>query len=162
MQIDNQRNTYRIWLSRLVLTIVFTMAILVILLLPWFDNPESLVSKYHLIILLALIYMVINLYNYLMRPYFVSYSDEGEMIIVRYYPLSLFTSRKHSIEIPKQQLIGYELQPFLFGTQHRLVLIQHFRNKTAKYPAISLSALDKDERERMLHSLDRYSRTRTQ
>lgn len=158
MQIDNQRNTYRIWLSRLVLTIVFTLAILVILFLPWFDLPESPVNKYHLIILLAVIYIVINLYNYLRRPYFVSYSDQGEMIIVRYYPLSLFTSRKHSIEIPKQQLIGYELRPFLFGTQQRLVLIQHFRNRAAKYPPISLSALDREDREKMLHSLDRYSR----
>ncbi len=158
MQIDNQRNTYRIWLSRLVLTIVFTLAILVIMFLPWFDLPDSTVNKYHLIILLALIYIIINLYNYLRRPYFVSYSDQSEMIVVRYYPLSLFTSRKHSIEIPKQQLIGYELHSFLFGTQQRLVLIQHFRNRTAKYPPISLSAMDREDRERMLQSLDRYSR----
>ena len=112
MILDNQRNTYRIWLSRLVMTIVFTLAIIVIIFLPWLDNPASGLSKYHLMILIALIYIVINIYNYLKRPYFVSYSDQGEMIVLRYYPLSLFTSRKHSIEIPKTQLVKFEIQHF--------------------------------------------------
>ena len=47
MKIDNQRNTYRIWLSRLVMTIVFTIAIIVILFLPWFDKEEATITKYH-------------------------------------------------------------------------------------------------------------------
>jgi len=41
MKIDNQRNTYRIWLSRLVITIVFAMAILLLVFVSWFDNLES-------------------------------------------------------------------------------------------------------------------------
>lgn len=157
MQVDNQRNTYRIWLSRLVMTIVFTLAIIVILFLPWLEDAESGLSKYHLIILIAFIYIVINLYNYLKRPYFVSYSDHGEMIVMRYYPLSLFTSRKHSIEIPKTQLVRFELQEFLFGSQQKITLYQNFRNKVAKYPTISLSAVDKEDRERILRSLRKYA-----
>ena len=40
MKIDNKRNTYRIWLSRLVITIVFTLIILVLIFVSWFDNPD--------------------------------------------------------------------------------------------------------------------------
>lgn len=156
MIINNQRNTYRIWLNRLVMTIVFTLIIIVIIFLPWFDNPDSQLSKYHLIILIALIYIIINIKNLLKRPYFVSYSDLGEMIVLRYYPLSLFNSKKHSIEIPKKQLVKFELEDFLFGSQQKISLYQHFRSKVAKYPSISLSAVDKEDRERLIQSLSKY------
>ena len=109
MKIDNKRNTYRLWLNRMITTLVFTVAILVIIFLPWFDQPGSWLSKYHVVILVALVYIALNLNNYFKRPSYVSYSDQGEMIVLRYYPLTLFTSRKNSIEIPKKQLVRFEL-----------------------------------------------------
>ncbi len=157
MIVDNQRNTYRIWLNRLVMTIVFTLVIIVFIFLPWFDNPDSRLNKYYIIILIALIYIILNINNYLKRPYFVSYSDHGEMIVMRYYPLSLFTSRKHSIEIPKKQLVKFEVVEFLFGSQQKIILYQNFRKKVAKYPPISLSAVDKEDRERIIQSLSKYT-----
>ena len=139
MKIDNQRNTYRIWLSRLIMTTIFALIIVVLLFVPWFDNPDSGFTKYHIIIIVCGIYLIINVINYLKRPYFVSFSDQGDMLVIRYYPVSMFTSRKNSIEIPKQQFLKYELKPFLLGTQHYLILHQKFRGKEAKYPLISLS-----------------------
>lgn len=159
MNIDNQRNTYRIWLSRLVMTIVFALLILLLVFVSWFDELDSGITKYHLIILISGIYLAINWINYMKRPYFVSFSDQGEMIVVRYYPVSMFTSRKNSIEIPKQQFVKFELKPFLFKSQHYLILHQKFRGKVAAYPRISLSALDKADREKMLQSLGKYSQS---
>ena len=157
MKIDNQRNTYRIWLSRLIMTVVFALIIVVLIFIPWFDNPDAAFTKYHIIIVIAGIYVLVNLINYLKKPYFVSYSDHGEKIILRYYPVSMFTSRKNSIEIPKQQFVKYELVPFLLKTQHYLILQQNFRGKVATYPKISLSALDKKDREKLLGSLSKYA-----
>jgi hypothetical protein len=157
MKIDNQKNTYRVWLSRLIMTVVFALIIVILIFVPWFDNPDASISKYHIIILISGIYVAINWINYLKRPYFVSYNDQGEKIVVRYYPISMFTSRKNSIEIPKPQFVKYELQPFFLKTQHYLILHQNFRGKVAKYPRISLSALDKEDREKLLQSLDNYT-----
>jgi hypothetical protein len=157
MKIDNQRNTYRIWLSRLVMTMVFALVILVLIFVSWFDNLDSGITKYHIIFLISSIYLLINLINYLKRPYFVSYSDQGEKIVVRYYPVSMFTSRKNSIEIPKQQFVKFELKPFLFNTQHKLILVQNFRGKEARYAPISLSALDKKDRKKIVQSLEGYA-----
>jgi hypothetical protein len=159
MKVDNQRNTYRIWLSRLVMTIVFTLTILLIIFLPWFGESQFWLTKYHVAILISAIYIAVNLINYLKHPYFVSYNDQGEMLVVRFYPVSMFTSRKNSIEIPKQQFVKYELKPFLFRTQHWLILVQNFRGKEAKYPYVSLSALEKKDREKILESLDKYTST---
>ena len=157
MKIDNQKNTYRIWLSRLVMTVVFSLIILAIVFLPWFDETEFWLSKYHVAIFISAIYIIVNWINFLKRPYFVSYNDQGEKIVVRFYPVSMFTSRKNSIEIPKKQFVKYELKPFLFKTQHYLILHQNFRNKVAAYPRISLSALENEDREKLLESLDKYS-----
>lgn len=155
MTIDNQRNTYKIWLGRLITTIVFTIAILIVVFLPWFDQEKVSFTKYHLVILISVIYVALNLYNFLKRPHFISYSDQGDRVVLRYYPLSFFNSRKNSIEIPKTQFVKYDLLPFFLGSQQELVLYQNFRNKEAKYPAISLSALDKDDREKLIASLEK-------
>ncbi len=159
MKLDNQRNMYRIWLNRLVMAIVFTLLILVLILIPWFDHPPFWLNKYFLIILVAVIYVVINTLKYLKAPCFVAFSDQGDMIVLRYYPLSMFTSRKHSIEIPKQQFVKYELKPFFFGRQHKIILYQHFRERVVPYPPISLSAVDEEDRVRILASLQKYTRS---
>lgn len=137
------------------MTMVFALVILVLIFVSWFDNLDSGITKYHMIILISSVYLLINLINYLKRPYFISYSDQGEMLVVRYYPVSMFTSRKNSIEIPKKQFVKFELQPFLFKTQHKLILIQNFRGKEARYAPISLSALDKEDRRKMIQSLEK-------
>lgn len=160
MKLDNQKNTYRLWISRLVMAIVFTLAIVVIIFLPWFENPDPWLGKYSLIILIAVIYIVINTFNYLKRPCYISYSDHGEMIVFRYYNLSIFTGKKHSIEIPKTQFIKYDLEDYFFGREQRIVLYQNFRNKVAKFPPISLTALDPGDRESLLQSLNKYVKTR--
>jgi hypothetical protein len=156
MLIDNQRNTYRVWLSRLVMSMVFALIILAIVFLPWFDETEFWLTKYHVAIFISAIYILVNWISFLKRPYFVSYNDHGEMIVVRYYPVSMFTSRKNSIEIPIKQVVKYELKPFFLRSQHYLILHQNFREKVVPYPRISLSAMEKEDREKMLKSLDKY------
>lgn len=157
MKIDNQRNTYRVWLSRLVMTIVFALIILLLVFVSWFDNLAAGITKYHLMILISAVYLAINWINYMKRPFFVAYSDQGEMLVIRYYPVSMFTSRKNSIEIPKKQFAGFELKPFFLKSQNYLILRQNFRGKVATYPPISLSAMDNQDREKLLHSLESYA-----
>jgi hypothetical protein len=157
MKLDNQRNTYRVWLSRLVMTIVFTLIILAIVFLPWFDESKFWLTKYHVAIFISAIYIIVNWINFMKRPYYVSYNDQGEMLVVRYYPVSMFTSKKNSIEIPKKQFVKYELKPFFLKSQHYLILHQNFREKVVPYPRISLSAMEIEDREKMLKSLDKYA-----
>lgn len=159
MRINNQRYTYRVWLRRLIMAISFTLAIAVLILVPWFSNPELKLTEYHVIIFIAVLYVGINIFKSGKKPCFVSYSDHGDMLVIRYYPLSLFNSKKHSIEIPKQQFVKYELKPFFFGRQHKIILYQHFRNKVVSYPPISLSALEEEDRSQIIASLQKYSRT---
>ena len=158
MQIDNQRNIYKIWIRRMVMAIVFTLLILILIFIPWFEDQDFWLSKYHLIILVAVVYLLISIINYLKVPYFFSYSDKGDMIIVRYYSLSMFTSQKNSIEIPKKSFVKYELKKFFLGRYQKIILYQHFRGRVVPYPPISLSAVDEEDRIRILASLQKYTR----
>jgi hypothetical protein len=155
MKLDNKQNTYRIWIRRLIMAISFTVLIIIILLTTWFDNPDGELTKYHLIIAIAVVYFIISLFNYLRNPYFLFFSDGGEMLILRYYPLSIFNNKKNSIEIPKKQFQKFEIKKFFFGMDEKLIVIQNYRNKIAKYPPISLSAVSKSDRERIKSALQK-------
>ncbi|MFH0759546.1 MAG: hypothetical protein V2B15_19825 [Bacteroidota bacterium] len=159
MKIDNQRNTYRIWIRRLIMAILFTFLIILMIFIPWFEGPGFWLTEYHVIILIAVIYVVINVMNSMKSPNYISYSDHGEMILFRYYPLNLFNSKKNSIEIPKQQFVKYELKKFYFGRKDKIILYQNFRNRIVSYPPISLSALEEEDKQSLLASLQKYTRS---
>jgi hypothetical protein len=156
MQIDNQKNIYRVWLRRMIMAIAFTVLIVILLFVPWFDDPEVRISEFHVIAAIALVYVGINVFLSFKQPHFISYNDKGDMIVFRYYPLSLFNSKKHSIEIPKQHFVKYELTPFFLGMHQKIVLYQHYRERVVGYPPIPLSALDTADREQLLASLEKY------
>jgi hypothetical protein len=138
------------------MAIIFPLLIVLILLTSWFDNPDGELSKYHLVIAISAVYFIVSLFNYLRNPYFIFFSDGGEMLILRYYPLSIFNHKKNSIEIPKTQFLKFEINKFFFGMEEKLIVYQNYRNKIAKYPPISLSALSKKDRERILAALQNY------
>ena len=158
MTIENQRNIYRIWLRKMITTLVFTISILLVLFTGWFENPDWVINKYHVIIAIAVIYFGLGLINYFRDPYYLHFQETEEMLIVRYYPVSIFNKRKNSIEIPKKLLVTFRIERFFLGIEERLILYQHYRNKVAKYPPISLSAVDKADRRKLREVLTRYSK----
>ena len=157
MKINNQKNVYRIWLRKLVLTILFTASIVAVIFLKIFDNPESPITKYHVIIAIAAIFIVISVINVIRNPYYFYFDDTNDVLVFRYYPVGLFNSKKNSVQIPKQHFVKFETTPYFFGTEEKLILYQNYRNKVAKYPPIALSAVDKADKEKLKNTLQRYS-----
>ncbi len=158
MKIDNQRNIYRIWLRKLVFTIVFTIAILAIVFLNIFEQPGAPITKYHLVIAISLVFIAISIIGYLRNPYYFYFDDINDVLVFRYYPVGLFNSRKNSIQIPKQHFMKFETEKFFLGMEEKLILHQLYRKKVAKYKPISLSAVDKADREKLKAVLARYSK----
>jgi len=101
-------------------------------------------------LLIAFIPMILN------RQY-VSYSDEGENITFRYFTAGLVGSKKNSVEIDKRTFGGYKTETRWFGLIWSITLYQNFREGLAKYPPIYISALNKEEREKVFRSLNMYS-----
>ncbi len=157
MKIDNQKNIYRIWLRKMVYTIIFTASIVGVLFLNIFDDQETNFTKYHLIIIIAAIFIVISVIGVLRNPYYFYFNDSRDVLEFRYYPVGIFNSRKNSLQIPKQHFIRFETVKFFFGLEEKLILYQSYRNKEAKYPPISLSAVDTTDIGKLKNALQRYS-----
>lgn len=157
MKIDNQKNIYKIWIRKLVFTILFTGSIVAVIFLNFFDHPESPVTKYHVIIAIALVFIVISVIGVLRNPYYFYFNDAKDVLVFRYYPAGIFNSKKNSVQIPKQHFVKFEIEKYFFGMEEKLILYQDYRNKVAKYPPISLSAVDRADKEKLKNTLLRYS-----
>jgi hypothetical protein len=158
MKIDNQRNIYRIWLRKLIITIIFVMSIIAIVFLNILNKPDSTITKYHLVIAIAIVYIIVSLIGALRNPYYFHFHDTTDMLVIRYYPVSLFNHKKNSIEIPIQQFVKFDIKKFFFGIDEKLIVYQNYRKKVANYPPISLSALNRDDRDRLKIVLTRYAK----
>lgn len=158
MKIDNQKTVYRIWLRKLIFTIAFTASVVIVLFLDVFDQPDSIITKYHLIIAIAVVFIIISLIGILKSPYYFYFDDINDVLVFRYYPIGFFNSKKNSVQIPKQNFVKFETSKFFLRTQEKLILYQVYRKKVAKYPPISLSALTKQEREALKETLKQYTK----
>jgi len=156
MKIINKRETYKIWLQKFIATVIFTPLVIVFSFSNYFDDPFLGLSRAWLILIVTILYLSVIVYHHLLNPYFISYSDQGDNIQIRYYPVRAFNQKKNSIIIPKDKFVKFEIIKSFLG--EKIILYQHFRKGTAKYPSISLSGLTKEDSSRLKSSLSRYIR----
>jgi hypothetical protein len=88
---------------------------------------------------------------------FISYSDEGETIVFRYFTAGIVGGRKNSVEINKRAFSGYKIESRFFGLIKSLILFQQFNEGVAKYPPVYISALKREELAKMVRSLNLYA-----
>src|SRR5664280_2161115 len=98
-------------------------------------------------VILAFLPMILN-YQY------ISYSDEGENIIFRYFTSGIVGGKKNSIEISKISFSGYKIETRFFGLIQSLILYQKFQEGVAKYPPVYISALKPEEMAKIIKSLN--------
>lgn len=100
-------------------------------------------------IIMALMPMVLN-YQ------FISYSDEEDNIILRYFTAGIVGGKKNSVEINKTSFSGYKIETSFFGFIQSIVLFQKVQGGVAKYPPVYISALTHDEKAKVINSLNQY------
>jgi hypothetical protein len=88
---------------------------------------------------------------------FVSYSDDGDYIVFRYFTSGIVGGKKNSVEINKTTFSGYKIETRFFGFIRSIVLFQKFPQGVAKYPPVYISALKPEERQKLIKSLNIYA-----
>ena len=78
--------------------------------------------------------------------------------MLRYFSPGLFTARKNSIEIPKKEFAGYEIESFFMRYREKVILMRKTGKGVAKYPPVSITALSHSERHDLLISLGKIKR----
>jgi hypothetical protein len=106
--------------------------------------------------------VLVGLYLFLaFLPVFLSYqyifyTDEGEKIIIRYFTAGIVGGKKNSVEIDKNSFSGYRTESRFFGLIQSITLFQQFKEGVAKYPSVYISALNREERAKLIRSLKLY------
>jgi hypothetical protein len=156
MKFDNRKNTYMIWFRKFLMTTLFLILVVIFGFSNHFKNPVLGLDKSIYLISLGIAYIIMIIISAMLKHDFVFYGDMGDKIIMRFYPIRVLNQKKHSIEIPKNKFARFEIEKFFFGLKERIILYQNTQNGIARYPAISLSAVDKKDRETIKKALSQY------
>lgn len=155
MIIDTRKRVISIQLRRMVSVLVFAIAIIIILLVGKLPNTVLGLNKYHWAVLVAGLYISSVVFESLLQYNYVYFNDETDKIIFRYFTLGYMSNVKKSIEIPKSELVSYQLYEYVKGYKKKIVLHQKRNQTDAKYPPVCLSILKEDELKMILESLDK-------
>lgn len=154
MKIENRKETYRIWLQKFVATVIFAPLVLVFSFANYFDEPFLGLGRAWLILIVTFLYLLLIVYHHILNPYYIFYSDNGDKIQLKFYPVRAFNQKKKSFLIPKDKLVKFETKKKLLGEQ--IIIFQKFKKGVGKYPPVPLTGLSKEDRNKLKSSLSRY------
>ncbi len=158
MVFDNKKTTIRIYLWKMIQASITVMLLIGIMVSGWFEKDVLGITKYQWILIVTLVYLILVVVSWLRKLNFFYFSDEGDKILIRYYPIHPLVQKKKAIQIPKIGLAGYEINSFAFGLKKVLLLSQSVKGKVAKYPPIGITALNRKEINLLIKQLDKYLR----
>ena len=104
-------------------------------------------------LILVIIWILLTFMPVFLNYQFVSFSDENEKIIIRYFTAGFVSGKKNSVEIDKRSFSGYTFESRFFGLIQSITMYQKFNEGVAKYPPIFISALSQEEKAKVLRSL---------
>ncbi len=156
MVIDIKRTVIRTHLRHLVTLVCFTLILLLIMFIGNGQNTFLGINKYQWAMIIGGLYFLSIIFESFVEMNYIYFSDTDEFIILRYFSMSIFNKSKNSIEIPKNTFAGYQLITSLKGMKKKIILQQRIKDKTAKYPAVSVSSLNKKQLKQILTALDKY------
>ena len=157
MVIDNSKEVIKDRKLLYIMLAIFIMLTSTIMLAEIFDEAVFGVSRELYALGIAGIYLLINIYRFALNLNYIYYTDAGGKILLKYYSLRPFMQSRKTIEIPRGTLVKFKIRKSLLGQKKAVVLYQKIKNKTARYPEISLSALSNSELAGMMNSLNAFS-----
>jgi hypothetical protein len=105
--------------------------------------------------IVAIIVLIVAFYSwYFVKDYnYIYFSDEGNKYILRYFNFLPTILSQKSIEIQKGALVKYTVEKSVFGLREELVLFEKTKKGIAKYPNVSITLLNPDQKEQLIKAL---------
>lgn len=108
-------------------------------------------------IFFVVLFITYMIYRGNLRYHFISFSDEGGKIVIRFYRFGGITQKYRSYEIVKSMLYSYEIHYHFFGKRPELVIFQKTSKGIAKYPPIPITALTPEQLSALTQILSMYA-----
>jgi hypothetical protein len=157
MTFDNSKTIISLRIKLFAATIVLLAYIAMAYAIDLIKFPLLGMSETLWTIMLVLIWAVLAILPMVLNYQFISYSDDGEFIIFRYFMAGIVGGKKNSVEINKSTFSGYKIESRFFGLIQSIILSQKIRQGIAKYPPIHISALSGEEKSKIIKSLNTFA-----
>jgi len=150
MKLDNSKTIISFRIRLFAVTVLFLAYIIMSYAAKFFKLTLFGMSDTFWTILFAVIWLLVAFIPMILNYQYVNYSDEGDIIIFRYFTSGLVGGKKNSVEIDKRTFAGYKSEKKLFGLIWSITLYQNFKEGY-------ISALNKEERSKIFRSLNLYT-----
>jgi hypothetical protein len=156
MTFDNSKTIISLRIKLFVATILLIGYVILAYAAKIIKFPVLGLSDIVWTLILVALWLIISFLPMLLNYQYVSYSDEGESIVFRFFTTGIVGGKKNSVEINKSVFAGYTTESELLGLSKSLILFQKVGQGTAKYPPIYITALSRGERAKLFSSLNSY------
>ena len=102
------------------------------------------------------IWLILALMPMFLNYQYISFSDEEDHIVFRYFNAGIVGGKKNSVEILKATFAGYKIESSFFGLVQNIILFQKLQQGIAKYPPVYISALTREEKAKVIRSLNQH------
>ena len=144
MRINNRKKAIKLKRIFFLVSVVFVVAALVFFFLDFIG----------LVLLSVGAFSIWYIYFHVADYQFIQFSDENNKIRLRYYKAISFGSPKfNEIEFPHNVLKNAFFDNSVFGKMSDFTLFVKTKRGVAEYPSVSLSAMNKSDREKMANSI---------
>jgi hypothetical protein len=157
MKFDNSRTIISLRIKLFVATIVLLAYLALAYVAKLIKFPLLGMGDSTWTVILIGIWIILAFMPMVLNYQFISYSDDEELIIFRYFTSGIVGGKKNSVEINKTSFSGYKIETRFFGLIQSIILLQKVQGGVAKYPPVYLSALTHEEKAKVFNSLNQYA-----
>ena len=148
MRINNKK---KVVIIRRIFFLVSVAIAIAALLFFLFDIMAALATGLISIGVFSLWYLYFHVADY----QFIEFRNENNKIVLRYYKaVSLGNPRLNEIEFPQPMLRKAIFENSIFGKLSDLTLVVKTKRGVAEYPSVSLSAVNREDRQKIADSLN--------
>ncbi len=155
MEITNQKQAVSLKIQKS----VALLALIIIIGLIYFANILSHstfgLTRNQIALFIVSGFALFFIFHFLRNHNYIYYTDTGNKFILRYFSLRPFADKKNAIEFSKAEFHNYEINVSALGLRKDLVIYRKTPKGLAKYPPVSITALDRSDREKMLSSFQK-------
>ena len=149
MIIDTKEEAATMWKTKIFAIIVYSILIVITsTFLPIDKTPKIIICG-----IVSLIFLVLYWLHYQMEYSYFYFSNNNKNLVFRFYSLRNFYGKPKTIEIAKISFFKYDITTSFFNKKDLLILYQKTTKGVAKYPPISLTLLNKNQKTELKRAL---------
>jgi hypothetical protein len=148
MRINNKKRAVKFKRIFFLVSVLIAVTSVLFYLFDLFDKTEAAIIS---IGVFSLWYLYFHVADYL----FIEFRNENDKIVLRYYKaISFGNPRFNEIEFPQQMLRKAIFENSVFGKLSDVTLVVKTKRGVAEYPSVSLSAVKREDRQKISDSLN--------